>query len=211
MSQNTTTRISDLPENIKMQKGVEMDGANTTYAPMNVHPNPYGNAIQPDMIPPPVGVQQPRKPVMDEYQKQMLQNTPQQTLPSRDIPMDPSLYQNDEAVQPNYIPPPRDAHDYLRDYEEASRQHFVEREVEKKRESTVDMIFSELQLPVFIGVLYFIFQMPMVNSFFIKYFSFLSTHYEDGNINLYGMVWKSVLFGGVFYGFHNTIDYLSNI
>ena len=87
----------------------------------------------------------------------------------------------------------------------------MRREVEKQRESKIDYLFSEMQLPLLIGILFFIFQMPIAESFFMRNFSFMSIHYDDGNINIYGIVLKSLLFGSVFYGIHKTIDYLTII
>ena len=42
---NDTTRIMDLPENVTMQMNTHErgNGINTSYAPMDVHPNPYGH------------------------------------------------------------------------------------------------------------------------------------------------------------------------
>ena len=44
-----STRIMDLPENITMQMNTGQnsisrgDGMNTSYSPMDIHPNPYGH------------------------------------------------------------------------------------------------------------------------------------------------------------------------
>lgn len=193
---NSTTRISDLPENIKMTTS-EPTATNPSYAPMNIHPNPYGNNAQPEMMQHP----EPKNTYMP----------PQQSLPSRDIPMDESMFQNDPSIQANYIPPPNTSHDYLREYEQLSNNHFTRKEIEKSRENTVDDLFTELQLPIFIATLFFIFQLPLMNKFLTKYLSFLSLYYSDGNINLYGMIIKSMLFGSVFYGLNKTINFLTII
>ena len=99
--------------------------------------------------------------------------------------------------------------DYLREYENASREYFANKETVKAREYTLDYMLTEFQLPILIAILFLVFQLPIVDSFFAKYFSFLATHYSDGNISFYGIVFKSMLFGGVFYSIHKTIDYLS--
>ena len=50
MAENTT-RISELPDNIKMTYNPDEPVQNPTYKPMNIHPNPYGNSVEPDVIP----------------------------------------------------------------------------------------------------------------------------------------------------------------
>ena len=205
----STTRISDLPENIKMQ--TSMDGQNTPYSAMNIHPNPYGNSLEPNVIPlPQESDKQSIAPQLTQEQMQMI-NQQQQSFPSRDIPMDETIYQNDPSIKPNYIPEVDNKHDYIEEYGNFSKEHFANYEKEKHREDVVDMIFSELQLPLFVGTLFFIFQMPLMNSFFSKYFSFLSIYHSDGHLNLYGMIFKSVLFTSVFFSLNKTISYLSVI
>jgi hypothetical protein len=180
-----TTRIADLPENITM----EMPRATAPgYAPINVHPNPYGNTAPQDNPPP-----------------------PQMRLPSRDIPMDPTIYQNDEEVQPNYIPKVKLNGDYVKQYEDLTESNIRGHEASKKRYSKIDYIITTLQVPITISLLFFFFQMPMVNAMFFKNFAFMSVYNSDGNINFYGIALKSALFGTLFYVLQNSIDYLSDI
>ena len=75
----------------------------------------------------------------------------------------------------------------------------------------MDSIFSEIQLPVFVGTLFFIFNLPIFNNFIMKYFSFLDLYYDDGNINLLGIIIKSSMFGLIFFSLNKTIDYLTII
>jgi len=196
-----TTRIADLPENITMQMPQQQDMRNQmqasapTYAPMNVHPNPYGNTVQPAIMPLPEQADMGRP----------------QRLPTRDIPMDQSAYQNDEEVQPNYIPKVKMTSDYVKDYESLTESNIRKHESDKRRQSKVDYIITTLQVPITIAFLFFIFHMPMVNTMFFKNFSFLSIYNSDGNINYNGIALKSVMFGALFYSVQNTIDYLGDI
>ena len=57
---------------------------NPTYKPMNVHPNPYGNGVTPDVMP---QQEHARPPPLSDEQKRMLTTSEQTLLPSRDIPM----------------------------------------------------------------------------------------------------------------------------
>ena len=186
---DSTTRIDDLPENITMRIPNDQSGQVPTYAPINVHPNPYGNSLQPNVMPPP------------QSKVRFQEETPQMRLPSRDIPMDQGKYQQDEEIQPNYIPRPKLTSDYVKDDED----------VTKEKTSMVDRILSDLQTPIMVALMFFIFQMPMMNTMFYRNFSFLSVYNTDGNINFYGIALKSVLFGGIFYSLQNTVNYLTDI
>jgi hypothetical protein len=196
---DSTTRIDDLPENITMRVPNEQPGQVPTYAPMNVHPNPYGNSVQPNVMPPP------------QAKVRFQEETPQMRLPSRDIPMDPTKYQQDEEVQPNYIPRAKLTGDYVKEYEDVTLENIRKHEYRKEKTSMVDRILSDLQTPILVALMFFIFQMPMMNTMFYRNFSFLSVYNTDGNINFYGIALKSVLFGGIFYSLQNTVNYLTDI
>ena len=173
-----TTRIADLPENITVQMPSQ---SASTYAPINVHPNPYT----------------PEEPVRSQTR-----------LPSRDIPMDQSTYNQDEEIQANYIPKVKLRDDYVKQHDDS---HVRSHEASKKRHSKIDEIVTTLHIPIMISLLFFFFQMPMVNTMFFKNFAFLSIYNSDGNINFYGIAAKSALFGTLFYVLQNSIEYLSDI
>lgn len=247
---DTTTRISDLPENItthiqqpnyNMQmmqqqpppqfqgnmgqqqylgqqqysgQGGDSMGQNT-YVPINIHPNPYGIAQQqPNGMPlpqgsPPRGQGQGQAPAQEQYDP--TGGIGQQRLPSRDIPMNQTDYHQDEEVQANYIPRAKLTSEYIRDYEMANEERLKHHEKNKHREEMVGDLFSDLQAPILVAVLYFIFQMPIVNTILRKYFSFLNIYHEDGNINFIGMLLKSSLFGSLFYSMQLAAYKLSNL
>jgi hypothetical protein len=196
---DSTTRIDDLPENITMRIPNDQSGQVPTYAPINVHPNPYGNSLQPNVMPPP------------QSKVRFQEETPQMRLPSRDIPMDQGKYQQDEEIQPNYIPRAKLTSDYVKDYEDVTNENIRRHENRKEKTSMVDRILSDLQTPILVALMFFIFQMPMMNTMFYRNFSFLSVYNTDGNINFYGIALKSVLFGSIFYSLQNTVNYLTDI
>jgi len=134
----------------------------------------------------------------DQHQME-LQSMKQVRLPSRDIPRDTTGYVNDEQIQPNYIPKKNVSSDYVRDYEEITEKKIREHEQKKYRENRIDDFLNEFQTPIFIILLYFLFQLPIVNTMIFKRFSFLSVYNLDGNFNLYGLILKSLLFGGFYY------------
>jgi hypothetical protein len=209
---NTTTRIADLPENISMQmatsafpisSGVFGGGGGSgggngggngeiqtigenSYMPLNIHPNPYNN----------------------QDQQQQLQQQPSYPLKSRDIPINTMGLTNDEEIQPNYVPKKTTA-DYIRNYEENEEQNFKNREKIKSRDRKIDDFVSKFQVPIFVSLIFLIFQMPIVSTLMYKYLHFLPIYKEDGNMNFYGLLVKSVLFGTVYYFSDNIIQYLS--
>ena len=211
-----TTRIQDLPENITINippqfsqtggKMMDMGGeAGTNYQPLNIHPNPYMNGQnanpsgQPSVMP---------LPQQDQNVQQMLS---QLKLPSRDIPMNQSQYASDEEIKPNYIPAPKTVTSYIDEYDRDNEVKYREHDKEKKRVKMTENLWNEFQTPFFVAVLFFIFHMPIVNSFMFKYMSFLHIYSADGNINLNGLFLKSLFFGNIFYGFTQAMKYLDEL
>jgi hypothetical protein len=133
---------------------------------------------------------------------------PQMRLPSRDIPMDQAAYQHDEAVQPNYIPKPKLTGDYVREYEEATEKAIRKQEKKKEHEGKIDQTLTDVQLPVLVAFLFFIFQMPVINTLLYKYLKLLPIFHGDGNMNLYGTLLKSSMFGSVFYVIQKFVNFL---
>lgn len=197
-----TTRIADLPENIKMQTTEN----STSYSPMNIHPNPYGN--QQPGLGPLMEENQTRRNQFIPTQEQQNMMIPEQThhLPSRDIPMDTTQYSNDATISPNYIPKV-ESNDYVKSYDDEFKK-FENYERKKHQDSVVDSFLSEFQMTLFVCSLFFFFQLPVIHTFIVKYFSFMNICYEDGNVNFNGMCVKTILFGACFYFFQKFTDYL---
>lgn len=200
-----TTRIMDLPENVTMQMNTGSnrgDGVNTSYAPIDMHPNPYGH--------PP-----PSVPTMPTPTSNMKQATPpvHQQLPARDIPMDTTALVQDPQVQPNYIPPVpesvKQTAEYMRKYDEVTERKVDAHMREKQKQSRMDRLYEEAQMPFLVAVLFFVFNMPVVHSWIYKYFSFMKLHDADGNFNMYGLMWQSALFGSALYGLNKVVYALS--
>ena len=179
------------------------------YMPLNVHPNPYGNASgnenpQWDAIPPPQYDHPPKNPPTQTSSLDMMPNfvPPQpQRLPSRDIPTNQNHYTHDEEVQANYIPPPPPkVKDYIKEYDETESKRVRDHEITKYRQDWMEDIARSYQIPVLIAILYFIFQMKVVSRVMFAYLGRLGWFYqEDGSLNVYGMGLKSSLFAGVYW------------
>jgi len=211
MTENiSVTRIVDLPEGPYMGGGLGpqgggmppqgggMGGFSNTYMPIDVHPNPYGIPQ-----PPPGGMLPP------EHTQGRSGNGPSsnyipdvpQRLPQRDIPMNTMEHTQDEQIQPNYIPPPpKLTSDYIQEYQVSQDRQIREYEEKKMREKTREHWLDAVQWPILVGLLYFVFQLPIINTLIFKRFSFLSIYREDGNFNLVGLTLKSAIFAVLYLG-----------
>ena len=124
-------------------------------------------------------------------------------LPSRDIPMTTNAITQDPAIQPNYIPPPQKNDDYIED-DESNDDIINSYNKNANIQNSLDGLYSEIQTPLLLSILYFLFQLPIFRKYLFSFFPFLFT--KDGNFNLYGFLFTSVLFGFVFYTLNKIID-----
>jgi len=137
-------------------------------------------------------------------------------LPPRDIPKDSITYTNDEQVQANYIPPlpavsMNISNEYMMNYEKEKQKEWKEHTEKKRKQSRFETIIENSQIPIFVALLFFIFHMPIVNTYIFRKFAFLSIYDTDGNFNTYGLLLKSALFGFIYYFFSGLIQWLSEI
>jgi hypothetical protein len=126
-------------------------------------------------------------------------------LPSRDIPMTTNGLSADPQVMPNYVPPPPPQNvDYIKNYEQtADMIHQYNRG--KQMNDSLDDMYNEIQAPVLLAVLYFLFQLPFFKRFLYAYIPFLFSN--DGNYNINGYLFTSVLFGLLFHLLMKTTSY----
>jgi hypothetical protein len=127
-------------------------------------------------------------------------------LPSRDIPMEPLKVANDVQSQPNYIPPPQFQEDYIKN--SITPQNLADTNSRQiKSGAYFDKLYGELQLPIIIALLFFLFQLPVVKQYNKKLLPFLFK--SDGNPNLYGYIANSVLFASMIYVLLKLVAYLA--
>lgn len=126
-------------------------------------------------------------------------------LPSRDIPMTTTGISNDPQVIPNYVPPPPRNHpDYITNYEQTNDMINAHNR-NKQINNSLDDMYNEIQTPLLIAVLYFLFQLPFFKKFLFNYLPFLFSN--DGNYNLNGFLFTSVAFGILFHSLIKTTSY----
>ena len=124
-------------------------------------------------------------------------------LQSRDIPMTTTGLSADPQVMPNYVPPPQHT-DYIRNQEQTSDM-INNYNKEKQTNNSLDDMYNEIQTPLLLAVLYFLFQLPFFKRFLFKYIPFLFSN--DGNYNINGFLMTSILFGMLFHLLMKTTAY----
>lgn len=125
-------------------------------------------------------------------------------LPSRDIPMTTTGHSNDPQIQPNYVPQPESPIDYIKNYEQSSDM-INEYNKSTTQQNSLDDMYNEIQTPLLLAVLYFLFQLPFFRKFLFSYFPILFSN--DGNFNINGFLFSSVLFGLLFYTLNKVTNH----
>jgi len=127
-------------------------------------------------------------------------------LPSRDIPRN-TVHFADDQVKPNYVPQ-QEQSDYIHNTD--TEQDILARRVKNHNSrDSLEILYDEFQIPIIIGLLYFIFQLPVVKS---KVLAILPSLFnKDGNPNLTGYVINSIFFGLAYYIISKTLVHLQNI
>jgi hypothetical protein len=199
MSEINTTSINDLPTDPTAGGSV---GGNVNLAVNEVNNGQMGQQQQ-----------QPQKNnsqlSLDQVTISQIVNGLQQaslagatTLPSRDIPQNTEQLTNDAQIQPNYVPPPQ-----TRDYINESDNDIDNYYKNEQNQNSLDAIYDELQAPLLLAVLYFLFQLPFFKKNVFKYLPFLC--HSDGNYNFNGLIFTCGLFGFIYYSLSKTVKQFS--
>jgi hypothetical protein len=190
MSDNNTTSIHDLPSD-PMAGGSAKGSSNMS---MSINETDYNNTNN------------SRSLSLDQTTISQIVNGLQQAsiagatmLPSRDIPQTTHGITSDPQIQANYVPPAESNNDYINDddYDNDEAIHNYNRTVDVK--SSLDSIYDEIQTPLLLAILYFLFQLPIIRKTLCKYIPLLCNN--DGNYNINGLVFTSVIFALIFFIF----------
>jgi hypothetical protein len=124
-------------------------------------------------------------------------------LQSRDMPQDTTQFTQDVQIKPNFIPTHNNSNDYISEDQERnnttqnnslnSNSIFGERGRD---------VYAEIQTPLLLSILFFIFQMPFFKNKIMEMMPFLFI--SDGNYSVNGYISISILFGVLYYSI-NTI------
>jgi hypothetical protein len=103
---------------------------------------------------------------------------------------------------PNYVPSSNQ--DYITNYEKTTN---IIKNYNKNRQTndSLDDMYNEIQMPLLLAVLYFLFQLPFFKKALYNYIPFLFSN--DGNYNINGYLFTSVLFGVLFHFLMKIVSY----
>jgi hypothetical protein len=89
------------------------------------------------------------------------------TLPSRDIPQTQSHLTQDQQMQPNYVPQEHQHMDYIR--EQQTNEEIIRKHSQREQQTnSLDNFYNNIQTPILIAILYFLFQLPVVRKNIFK-------------------------------------------
>jgi len=117
-------------------------------------------------------------------------------LPSRAIPMATTEHHTDPQIQPNYVPKTETHIDYINDQEQTNDM-INEYNKNYNKQNSLDDMYNEIQTPLLLAILYFLFQLPFFRKFLLGYLPILFSN--DGNFNMNGFMFTSILFGMLYY------------
>lgn len=128
-------------------------------------------------------------------------------LPPRDIPMTTSHLTNDQQSNVNYLPE-SNKDDFVKNYKTEQEMYNMNRRENNKQDS-LDLVYEELQVPILIAFIFFLFKLPVFEQSLFKYAPFLFI--KDGNMNFYGYITTSLLFATLYYSLSKILKHFSNI
>lgn len=161
-----------------------------------------------------IGGSQPPVQMSQEQTSQFLNSLQQASqtgmtsLPSRSIPMNESQVKMDSAARANFIPQPAVVQDYIGNTQTAD-EIIAHTNMKKQKEDTLDSLYDELQTPVLIAILFFVFMIPSVRALLFKSFPMLVK--TDGNPTLGGYLYIAGLFGMCYFVLNKTLIHFSQV
>ena len=210
---NTTTNISDLPSD---PAGGGLTNMNNGNISMSIQ-----ETMQPNMqMQPESAAGQNTSMSLDQTTINQIVNGLQKAtvngltqLQSRDIPRTTDAITNDPQIQPNYIPEPNKNNiqeDYINEMQRSQQStNEIINEHNKKTNfsNSLDNLYEEIQTPLLLTILFFIFQLPIFKKYLFMYLPFL--FFNDGNYNLKGYIVISILFGCIYYFSNKVVNIVS--
>lgn len=193
---SNSTNINDLPvakENIQMtiNDPVQMQQQQQQPPPLQQQPPPQISESQQNVSLDPNTINQ----IVNELHQATLSGSTK--LASRDIPIDTLPIQQDVETSPNFVPEvSEERKNYIPD--EDDLETIVKKQnIKTNHQNNIENMYNELQTPILLGVLYFLFQLPIFKK--LLYQTFPSLFMNDGNLSINGYIFYSALFSIVFY------------
>ena len=127
-------------------------------------------------------------------------------LPSRDIPMGTQQLTQDAQIKPNYVPRAA-TKDYIEQHDNY-QSLLNKKNMDVKQQDRLDTLYEELQVPLLVMLLFFLFQMPYISKQLLSRFP--SLHLRDGSPAFGGHLLITVIFGVAFYAILRGIRYMGD-
>jgi hypothetical protein len=124
-------------------------------------------------------------------------------LKSRDIPTSTEKISIDPQIQVNHIPNHSEP-DYISNNVDTSDIINTYNNSQQNRDK-LDDLYNEIQMPILLCVLYFLFQLPILRKYLYSYFPVLFA--TDGNYNINGFLFTSILFALLFYVLNKIMNH----
>lgn len=127
-------------------------------------------------------------------------------LPSRDIPQNQEQLSRDVQMKPNYIP--EQQLDYIA-YENANNNEMIANQTRLEQHSAhLENVYDDMQMPILVAVLFFLFQLPVVRKMSLKYLPSLFN--SEGNPTITGYMFNSAVFALTYYILKRSMKFIDN-
>ena len=189
----SSTRISDLPVWQGQQVPQQVPPQVTQQVPPQV----------PQQVPPQVHPQVPQQQQFSynpQVPQQQFKGQTTGELPSRDIPTHTQPHVVDESSKTNYVPKPEKQ---VRFVEEDETDSDLNEDLERNEKFESSMF--RYREPIILALLFFIFQMSIVNAKLYQYVPKLFV--QEGELSGFGIIVKAGLFVAVYLGVQYIIKH----
>jgi hypothetical protein len=188
-----STNIMDLPTDPVNGGNIKINATEAGFSNPNPNPNPNSSSMTLD--------QTTINQIVNGLQQASASGATQ--LISRDIPMNTINLTQDPETRANYIPNlPESNNDYIGN--NMNPYEMIDKYNNRiERNNQMEDVYKEIQIPLLLAVLYFLFQLPIFKKYLFCYFPILFAN--DGNFNINGYLFTSILFS-MFYYLLNKIN-----
>ena len=158
-----TTKLDDLPISSHTEDNIMMDIKEN-----NVKINSVINDAVKQREEINVNSQQPKMNINEDKMKNFSKNIQKAAsvgalqLQSRDIPQNQSHLTQDSQAQPSFVPDTQE-NDYIGNMQ-TQNDIIKYHDIKKSQDNKIDDIYNNIQTPLLIAVLYFVFQLPVIKS-----------------------------------------------
>ena len=121
--------------------------------------------------------------------------------------MNTNVITSDRQIKPNFVPETKNK-DYIEQDDTFGSLIEKNRKLVNEQDS-LDKIYEEFQTPLFVMILFFLFQLPYFQKVLIRLSPTLFKN--DGKLGLAGLLGKTFLFGSAYYSLTKFTKYFSQI